>query len=1231
MAFEIWTVGGGYFLYDVFNYLAAIAGHPDLRHMLYIALMATMLFLGMRLALFGSFREVLYWMIAVALVGGLSTAPRARVIIMDTTQPLQIYGTVDNVPFAPAYIGHLTSTVSHYLTERIETLMAQPNDLTYQRTGMLVGATLLAQTARWRAVTPAIHDNLVNFMENCMVDGANLGLLPLEDLGRAGDLPSFIAANVPQALAYYDVATGSTRACADGWPDILAAMGAEVTKVLTEKANAAYQGSNQFGGAANVARMTGTIQDFQNMMGMASANAANHLRHAMMVRALDDGITRFIATSGNDAAMSVYQAARAEAQTRASYSAVGMNATRWVPLLKITFEALYYAAFPLALILMFTPMAWTVIKGYFGGFVWLAAWNPLSAVLHSIVLKAGAGYYREGMSTTANGSTEYVMSWANHFGVQAVEQDVGVIAGYLMMSVPFLATALVFGAQRMSGLATSMLNVSQGAAIETGREAATGAMTLASTSFMMHNWNKLNTSPVTDTGRSSWVMPTGAVQTRNADGSVTYARGSALSDAGLQANASRTLQNELSQHRERAERQVATTGAELSQFIGQSASRYASAGEQLSASQSVGSESAMTSAGRSTSEARQAWSRIQDFSREHGLTVEETLRLAGAIEAGRANFGIGGNLSLAGNLTGRSGERLQELVRAARQSGLTETFASFRDSSDSLRTGDSESYGSTEAQGTRDSWDQGRQLADRHARALERAETLSEAERRIEARGAGFAQTLVDPILNAWRAQGYSEAEIERLANPRTGAELMAQDRALDQVLPTILEKLEVARPATGQVGSPPAELPVHESTLPPAGPLDRRGFDARREAAGEEIGAARQEADAGYETHRLGALRGSSEVQGHVQTGLDESLQDRMLDEVSEIPGNIGDGLMDLGAAAGGLLGGSPEPSPGSAGRAERRRGPAAEGDPSPSAEPPAPSPGSRGRNRGRVLPDDQTGDARGMLDPSAAPAAAEGRQGGAALWQASWAAPAGTMQEVRQLLAASAAERPSAQLLGLIDRTEGAGDYDTLFGHAQRPGGADGGRFDDVRVSQMTLGALKAFAGVGPGMSAYGRHVYGELAQSGQEPREATPMGRYQIVGTTLARLQGEMGLSDDTVFSPRVQDAMALRLIDRRLGAAATMEGKIAGLREEWEGFQGVQAGALASAIREYESGQGRAAPGGMASGVTGYRSPEVPRWLQAERDLHGIPDPGAGSLRPDYFDGMMTNTPRKGVDA
>jgi hypothetical protein len=95
---------------------------------------------------------------------------------------------------------------------------------------------------------------------------------------------------------------------------------------------------------------------------------------------------------------------------------------------------------------------------------------------------------------------------------------------------------------------------------------------------------------------------------------------------------------------------------------------------------------------------------------------------------------------------------------------------------------------------------------------------------------------------------------------------------------------------------------------------------------------------------------------------------------------------------------------------------------------------------------------------------------------------------------------------------------------------------------------------------------------------------------------------------------------------------MEGKIAGLREEWEGFQGVQAGALASAIREYESGQGRAvASDAMASEATGHRSPEVPRWLQAERDLHGIPDPGAGSLRPDYFDGMMTNTSRKGVDA
>ncbi len=98
----------------------------------------------------------------------------------------------------------------------------------------------------------------------------------------------------------------------------------------------------------------------------------------------------------------------AAGQTSASYSAVGISALKWVPLLKIVFEAIYYASFPLAMLMMMTPMVWTVLKGYFGGFVWLAAWDPLTAVLHSIVMKASSGYYREAMgSYSVSGGIDY--------------------------------------------------------------------------------------------------------------------------------------------------------------------------------------------------------------------------------------------------------------------------------------------------------------------------------------------------------------------------------------------------------------------------------------------------------------------------------------------------------------------------------------------------------------------------------------------------------------------------------------------------------------------------------------------------------------------------------------------------------------------------------------------------------------------------------------------------------
>lgn len=209
----------------------------------------------------------------------------------------------------------------------------------------------------------------------------------------------------------------------------------------------------------------------------------------------------------------------------------------------------------------------------------------------------------------------------------------------------------------------------------------------------------------------------------------------------------------------------------------------------------------------------------------------------------------------------------------------------------------------------------------------------------------------------------------------------------------------------------------------------------------------------------------------------------------------------------------------------------------------------------------------------------------------------------------------RGGGSLFDLIDKTEGGGNYSTLFAHAQRPGGA----FAGVDVRQMTIGQLDQFA------NQYGPWVRNELARQGQKPRIATPMGRHQIVNSTLQAAAKEMGLSSDTVFSEDVQDAIAMHIADKALSGPKTMKGKIDALRGQWEGFKNVSDANLSAAITSYENGDRSAltATSGTGSRQTvnadviksyreGVTSDAKESWSELKDGISkGIP-PAAGEL-------------------
>ena len=96
-----------------------------------------------------------------------------------------------------------------------------------------------------------------------------------------------------------------------------------------------------------------------------------------------------------------------------------------------------------------------------------------------------------------------------------------------------------------------------------------------------------------------------------------------------------------------------------------------------------------------------------------------------------------------------------------------------------------------------------------------------------------------------------------------------------------------------------------------------------------------------------------------------------------------------------------------------------------------------------------------------------------------------------------------------------ESGGDYDALYGFSNRPGG----KFSNVKLTDMTVDQALAFANPSG--------VYGQWVKSTRPDKQygiATPMGAFQIVGTTLRGAKQGMGLTGNERMTPEMQDKIA-----------------------------------------------------------------------------------------------------------
>lgn len=138
----------------------------------------------------------------------------------------------------------------------------------------------------------------------------------------------------------------------------------------------------------------------------------------------------------------------------------------------------------------------------------------------------------------------------------------------------------------------------------------------------------------------------------------------------------------------------------------------------------------------------------------------------------------------------------------------------------------------------------------------------------------------------------------------------------------------------------------------------------------------------------------------------------------------------------------------------------------------------------------------------------------------------------------------------------------YDTLYGNFETKNTP----FQGYAVSQQTVGDLITFSDPSGEYGQYVKPRLGKQTEAYKKGLTSTPMGKYQIVGSTLRDLVNRMGLPKDTVFNKATQDSMFLFLAKENIAKGKTPSQKRDNLRSIWEGFRKVDDATLDALIAE-----------------------------------------------------------------
>ena len=136
---EVITYGGGEFVRDVLNGVAALVGVGAFGSAIRLSLLLGLLFALFQTAFNMNVMSMIRWFVTTLIIYLCLMVPKVTVQVTDRFDPALPGASVSNVPIGLALVASITTTVGDSFTDLTETAFTLPNDLEYQQNGFIFG------------------------------------------------------------------------------------------------------------------------------------------------------------------------------------------------------------------------------------------------------------------------------------------------------------------------------------------------------------------------------------------------------------------------------------------------------------------------------------------------------------------------------------------------------------------------------------------------------------------------------------------------------------------------------------------------------------------------------------------------------------------------------------------------------------------------------------------------------------------------------------------------------------------------------------------------------------------------------------------------------------------------------------------------------------------------------------------------------------------------------------